>query len=178
MRETLGAALRFSGYSLNTTKQEEIDKAVDVIQKWKANTLKAFDSDGVGKNFAAKNYWLVFNYPENTMSELDESVRDQVGFFLPREGGPKYLDSFVILKTAKNKDNAYKFINFILQPEVLAAISDAYGYPGISAKANALRKTKPLYTLEDLKTRDLKLDVGPALDIYTKAWQEKIKIGQ
>ncbi len=178
MRETMGAALVRSGYSLNTTNPAEIDKAVEVIQKWKTYTLKAFDADGVGKNFASKNYWLVFNYPENTMSELDEGVRDQVGFFLPKEGGPKFLDSMVILKNAKNKENAYKFINFILEPQTLADIADFYGYPGISAKANALRKTKPLYTMEDLKNRDLKLNVGAALDLYTKAWQEKIKIGQ
>lgn len=178
MRETMGAALRFKGYSLNTDKQSEIDDAVKVVNAWKANALKAFDADGLGKNFASKNYWAVFAYPENTMSELDDAAKKDVGFFLPKEGGPKYLDSMVILKSAKNKENAYKFIDFILRPDVLAAIDDAYGYPGISSKANALRKTKPLYTLDQLKSRDLKLNVGAALDLYSKAWQEQIKIGQ
>ena len=40
MRETIGAALKSLNYSLNTERQEEINKAVEVVLKWRKNAPK------------------------------------------------------------------------------------------------------------------------------------------
>jgi spermidine/putrescine transport system substrate-binding protein len=178
MREVMGAALKFNGYSLNTTNEAELAKATETILAWKANALKPFDADSIGKNFASKDYWMVFVYPENILSELDEAQKANVGIIFPKEGGPKFLDSMVALKSGKNLENAYKFMDYILRAETLAAITDAYGYPGISTKANALRKNPPVYDAAQLATLDLKMNVGTAINTYSKLWEEKIKIGQ
>jgi spermidine/putrescine transport system substrate-binding protein len=178
MREVMGAALKANGYSLNTTNADELAKAAATVESWKANALKPFDADSIGKNFASKDYWLVFSYPENILTELDAAQRANVGIIFPKEGGPKFLDSMMIMKAGKNTENAYKFVNYILKPETLARICDEYGYPGISAAANAVRKNQPVYSNEMLKDRDLKMNVGTAIDAWNKIWEEKIKIGQ
>lgn len=39
---------------------------------------------------------------------------------IPEKGGTAYVDSFALLKTAPNKENAYKFLEYTLRPEVAA----------------------------------------------------------
>jgi len=177
MREVYGAALHNLGFSANTTDAGELDKATNLILKWKANILK-FETDQIPTLFTKKEVWAAFVYPENVLTALDDKDKPNVGFFFPQEAGIKYQDNMVILKGVKNLDNAYAFINFILRPDILARIDDAYGYPGISAKANALRKVAPFYSTDKLAKHEFRQPLGDKADLYNKPWQEKILIGQ
>lgn len=177
VREVFGPALASLGYSGNTLNKNEIDEATKVILQWKANALK-FDNEQMATLFASREIWVAMNYPENILSEVDPEIADQAGFFLPREGGIAYLDNMVVLKNAKNPENALKFINFILKPENLARICDEYGYPGISPQANKLRTSTPFYTSEDLSNREIKMPLYEKISLYTQPWEEVIKIGQ
>jgi len=177
VREVFGPALASLGYSGNTLNPDEIAKATDVILSWKANALK-FDNEQMATLFANKEIWVALNYPENILAEVDPEIAEQAGFFVPREGGIMYLDNMVILKNAKNVDNAHTFINFILRPENLARICDAFGYPGISAAANKLRSSTPFYTTESLTRHEIKMPLYENVTLYTQPWEEKIKIGQ
>ena len=90
-----------------------------------------------------------------------------------KEGGMIFIDAMTILKGAKNVENAYTFINFILKPENLAKIYDAYGYPGILyPKTNALRKVAPRYTAAELTKHEVRGDVGEKLSLYESAYEE------
>lgn len=177
VREVYGPALAYLGYSGNTLNPAEIDEATELILEWKANALK-FDNEQMPTLFASKEIALAMNYPENILAEVDPAIADQAGFFLPKEGGIAYLDNMVILKNAKNVDNAHTFINFILRAENLARICDEYGYPGISPQANALRTSVPFYTSDDLVNHEIKMPLYDNISLYTKPWEEKIKIGQ
>lgn len=177
VREVFGPALASLGYSGNTLNPEEIAQATDVILAWKANALK-FDNEQMASLFTNKEIWIALNYPENILSEVDPAIAEQAGFYLPREGGIAYLDSMVILKNAKNVENAHTFINFILRADNLARICDEFGYPGISPQANAVRQSEPFYTSEDLGNHEIKMPLYENVVLYTKPWEEKIKIGQ
>lgn len=176
-REVFGPALAALGFSGNSTNPGEIAQATDLILKWKANALK-FENEQMPTLFANQEIWVALNYPENILTEMDEDKLANVGFFLPKEGGIAFLDNMVILKNAKNVENAHAFINYILKPEILARIVDEFGYPGISAKANELRKVPARYTSSDLANREIKLPLYDKVELYTKAWEEKIKIGE
>ncbi|NCN05652.1 MAG: extracellular solute-binding protein [Spirochaetales bacterium] len=175
MREVLGAALKRLGYSLNTTDARQIEEARDLVNSWKSGIVK-FDNDIISSGFATKEFSMVFSYPENALAEVEETEIEKVGILFPEEGGGLYLDSMVILKDAKNIDLAYNFINFILRPEIYARIMDAFGYPGLVPAANAYRQSEPLYTAEDLPNHEFRLDVGPAIELYNRAWQE-VRVG-
>lgn len=177
MREVYGAALHNLGFSANTTDAGQLDKATSLILKWKANILK-FETDQIPTLFTKKEVWAAFVYPENVLTALDDKDKPNVGFFFPKEAGIKYQDNMVILKGAKNVANAYTFINYILRPDILARIDDAYGYPGISAKANALRKVAPFYSTDKLTKHEFREPLGDKADLYNKPWQEKVLIGQ
>jgi spermidine/putrescine transport system substrate-binding protein len=177
VREVYGPALAYLGYSGNTLNPDEIAQATDLILSWKANALK-FDNEQMATLFANREIWVALNYPENILTEIEPTLADQAGFFLPEEGGIAYLDNMVIMKNAKNVENAHAFINFVLRPENLARICDEFGYPGISPQANLLRTSVPYYTSEDLSRHEIKMPLYENVTLYTGPWEEKIKIGQ
>ncbi len=178
MREVFGDALKYLGYSVNTTSGEEIAKAKTLINdEWKPNLLK-FDAEAFAKNFAAGEVWVAQGYAESIYAELDQSRWGEVDFFIPKEGGPSYIDSMVILKNSKNKDMALKFIDFIHRPEIYAEFADFFGFPATAnVPARALKKGSMYYTAESLVPCELKKDVGADLEKYNAAWQE-IKVGK
>lgn len=178
MREVLGDALAFMGKSVNTVDQAEIDAAKKVVnEQWKPNLLK-FDAEAFAKNFASGEVWVAQGYAESIFAEVDKSKWGEVAFFIPKEGGPSYIDSMVILKNSKNKDMAAKFIDFIHRPEVYAEFADAFGFPATAnAAARPLKKGDMYYTAEALAPCELKKDVGADLEKYNTAWQE-IRVGK
>lgn len=89
-----------------------------------------------------------------------------------------YIDSMVLLKNSKNKDLAYKFMDFIHRPEVYAEFVDYFGFPATcNVPARALKKGNTWYSAESLATCELKKDVGADLEKYNKVWQE-IRVGK
>lgn len=170
MREVLGLALKAQGHSVNTTQKSELEAAQKLVLDWRQNIVR-FDSESFGKGFASGEFWVVHGYAENVFLELDKAKESEVDFFIPREGGPMYIDSMVILKGAKNTDLAYKFINYIHEPEVYAQIADFLRIPAINMAARHLLKNPPRYTPEDLSRCEIKEDVGTDLDKYNLIWE-------
>jgi spermidine/putrescine transport system substrate-binding protein len=176
-REILAAGLKFNGFSANSTSADEINKAKATVIGWKKNIVK-FDNDLIKSAFAKKEIWIALNYPENQFAELEDADKANVGLFFPKEGGFMFIDVMAILKNAKNVDNAYTFINFILKPENLAKIYDEFGYPGsLYPKTTALRQVAPRYDVAKLTASDVRGDVGESLKLYEAAYDE-IKVSK
>ena len=171
MREVMGLALKANGFSVNSVNPDELNKAKDLVMQWKANIMK-FDAESFGKGFASGEFWVVQGYEENIFSELEGAAKKDTDFFIPATGGPCYIDSMVILKDSKNKDLALKFINYVHEPAQYAKFVDKFGFPSINVPARKLRTGKPVYTEEDLKKCELKLDLGANLELYNKIWEE------
>lgn len=178
MREVMGDALAYLGYSVNSVNPAELEEAKKLInEQWKPNLVK-FDAEAFAKGFAAGEFWVVQGYAESVYEEITEDQRATTAFFIPKEGGPSYIDSMVLLKGGKNPDLAHKFIDFIHRPEIYAEFTDAFGFPATAnVPARALKKEKPYYTAEALEATELKEDVGANLDLYNKIWQE-IRVGE
>jgi spermidine/putrescine transport system substrate-binding protein len=173
MREVLGDALNSAGYSVNTVNDAELERAFTTVNDlWKPNLVK-FDAEGYAKSFAAGEFWVVQGYAESVYSEVPPEKRGMVGFFIPKSGGPMYIDSMCIPKGAKNVELAHKFINFILQPEIYAEFLDSFGFPStIHTEAGPLQKVTPNYKVEDLTNCELKEDLGENLEKYNQVWQK------
>lgn len=56
---------------------------------------------------------------------------------MPKEGAPIWFDMLAIPK-GRRLPNAYTFINYLLQPKVIAPISDFVGYPNPNKDATEL----------------------------------------
>ena len=175
MRETIGAALRYKGHSLNTTNEAELAEARDVVIKWKANIAK-FENEQYKTGIAAGEFLLVHGYSGDIgQVQLED---ENVGFFLPKEGFSLCCDEMVIPKDAPNKDLAYKFINFLHDGKVAAQnmVYTTYWCPNTAAVEFLPDEVKNNPTIfpkkEDLKRGEVIGYLGPALALYTRTWDE------
>ena len=181
MRETIGAALKSLDYSLNTVRQEEIDKAVAVVLKWRKNAPVLDNAQY--KDSVASGEWLVgHGYSSDAIQLMLKD--DNIGFALPKEGFTIAFDEMVIAADAPQPDLAHKFINFVYTPEVAKDNVEGVCAPMpvrgvieslepklrklVEVDANTFRRGEVLHNLED----------KPAVrDMYLKAW-ERIKAGK
>lgn len=174
MREVFGAALKYLGYSINSTNPEEIEKAKKLILKWKNNILK-FDATTYAQGIVNGEFAVVHGYPENVFQLIPEDQRENFEFFIPKEGSTLWIDNMVILKSAKNKELAYKFIDFILRPEIAAKISDFLMIPSPVTEASKYVTSQLIYQISDLQNCEIIDYLGEKIDLYNKAWEEIIK---
>jgi len=180
MREVMGGALSFLGYSVNTRDSAQIEEARElIVNSWKPNLVK-FDAEAFGKGYANGEFWVVHGFPENVYEEIidNHQLLEDTVFFIPKEGGPSYIDNMVILKGSKNIDLAHKFIDFIHRPEIYAKFVDEFGLPStVNIPAREVKSGFAFYSEEDLQVTELVEDLGGTLDVYSDAWYNSIRSG-
>ncbi len=175
MRETIGAALKLLGYSLNTRSEEELAKARDVVLGWKANLAK-FENEQYKSGIASGEFLLVHGYSGDILQVQAENP--DVAFAMPREGGTISCDDMVIPATAKAIDLAHAFINFLHDPKVAAENTeftqylcpnkDAYGL-----MSEAIKSNPAIFLSPELKAKcEVLDDLGADNAKWVKIWDE------
>ena len=181
MRETIGAALKSLGYSLNSEKKEEVDKAVELVLKWKKNIAK-FDNEQYKTAVAAGEWFVGHGYSSDVTQIMLED--DKVGFSLPKEGFTIAFDEMVIAADAPQKELAHKFIDFMYRPEMAKANMESVCAPmPVKAALEALKPELKALIVKDADTikrgevlRDFD-DKPEVRKMYIEAW-DKIKAGE
>ncbi len=135
-RETLGAALKYLGYSLNTTSESELEEAKQLIVD-AVSRIKAFDSDQYDELLASGETFVSHGYSGNMLYgiiELDNA--DDYTYFVPDEGGTIWTDNMAIPFDAPHPCTAHTFINFMLDAENGAALTNwnLYASPNAAAE--------------------------------------------
>lgn len=172
-RETLGAALISLGYDPNTTNQDELNKAVQRLNVWKQNIAK-FEVDAAKQSLASGEFKMIHTYSGDMLHVSAE--KPNVKFVIPQEGATITFDNFVIPTGCDNLDLAYKFIDFMYQPENAALNMNQIMYVMPNKTALPLVDKKllnnPAFSIpkEDLKRCKPIKDLGEANDMYTKEW--------
>jgi spermidine/putrescine-binding protein len=139
-RETMGAALKYLGYSLNTTDETQINEAADLIAATKEN-LAAFISAGFedllvqGETVVAQGWNGDFLGAYDAASTDDYDAYEDFGYAIPIEGGAAWVDTMAIPATAEHPCTALAFINFILDAENGATLTN-YNYYASPNKAS------------------------------------------
>ena len=113
-RETIGAALFFLGKSMNDTNDADLAKAKEVLLKWKKNLAK-FDNELYKVGIQSGEFLVVQGYSGDLFQVFAEAPN--LTYMCPKEGISMSCDDWVIPATAKNKELAYKFIDFICDPK-------------------------------------------------------------
>jgi spermidine/putrescine transport system substrate-binding protein len=131
-REVPGAALKYFGYSLNETNPEAMQKVQDLLIAQK-NLVAAYNSSDVNRKLASGEYVLAHAWSGQAMQARnglgDEFAgNDDIGFFIPKEGGMIWMDNLVVLKDSPNAYTAHVIINYLLRPDVAAKNTDYIGY--------------------------------------------------
>lgn len=173
IRETIGAALRFLGHSVNTLNPKEVNAAVDLLIDWKKNLAK-FESEQYKNGIANAEYLIVHGYNGDILQVMQE--KKDIAFEYPKEGVMLSMDLMVIPKDAPNRDLAHAFINFLLE-DAIAAENMAFTFflsPNSAAYAmlpENLRNNTSLFPPADvMKKVELIRDLGEQGLIYNKGW--------
>ena len=126
---------KYLGQSLNSDSPELIKQAEAVLAKQKPN-IKSFHEDNGQDLLLSGEVDLVMEYNGDIAQIMAED--DDIDFVVPKEGAMKQSDTLAIPKGAPHPENALKFINYILDAKVGAAISTTIQYPSPNAAAVAL----------------------------------------
>jgi len=174
-REVVGAALITNGYDVNDTSDQALAAALKTLEAWDAN-ITQFDSESYKNEVADGTTWLAQAYNGDALQQMSQN--EDLGFIFPQEGSSLWMDNMVILKSSKNKDLAYQFINFLLRPEVAQRNADYVQYPtpnaaafkllGEAEKGNTLIYPDPKYLQKCHMIRFLGDDVTRINDLFEK----------
>ena len=184
--EMIPAALHYLGLPSNSTKKEDLKAAEDLFLKIRPSITYFHSSKYMadianGDICVAVGYSGSFSQAANRAKEAKNGVI--VDMRLPKEGAPIWFDMLAIPKGAKNPEDAYTFINYLLQPQVIAPVSDFVGYPNPNKDATelvdpAIRNNPNLYPTDTAMSTLYTLQPLPrdAERARTRAWT-KIKSG-
>lgn len=142
-REALGAALKYLGYSLNSTSQEEVDEAAALIAETK-DDIATFSSSGYwdllieGTTSVAHGWNGDFFAAYDAASTDDYDAYEDFGFAVPNEGGVVWVDNMSIPVTAESPCTAHAFIDFLLDAENGATLTNYNYYASPNAAAEEL----------------------------------------
>ncbi|MCI0397365.1 MAG: spermidine/putrescine ABC transporter substrate-binding protein [Chloroflexi bacterium] len=174
-RPTLGIVLLYLGYSPNTTNPAEIVQARDFLVE-RREEIVAFAPD-TGQDLVVNGEAdLVMEWSGDIFQVMEEN--SDIRYAIPEEGSVIWTDAACIPITATHRDEAELFINYILEPEVGAALSNFIRYATPNQAAfpmiiEADRNNPALYPSEQVRERLFFLvDLGPDTELYEQAWQE------
>lgn len=169
-REVIGSQLRYRGHSLNSTNATELKQAkADSIAAKK--NLKAYISAPVKAQLISGDVWISQLWNGDTTQAKAE--QPNLGYVVPKEGCTIWGDSMCIPKSAPNKRAAHEWMNYILRPQVGAALSEATGYgtPNAAA-AKVMKNPVPYPTEEELKRLEYQVDLGKDTATWDQIWTE------
>jgi spermidine/putrescine transport system substrate-binding protein len=175
MRETIGAALKSLGYSLNSRDEKELEAARDVAIRWKRNLAK-FEAEQYKTGLASGEFLLVHGYSGDILQVQKESP--DIEFSIPAEGTSVSCDDLVILKNSTQVKLAHSFINFLHEPEVAAENTNFISYvcPNRTSYPKvdeALRNNPAIFLAPELRAKcEMVEDLGPDTAKYTKVWDQ------
>ena len=134
-RIIIGMALLANGFDMNSVDEDELEIAKNWLKELRKN-LKAFDSDSPKNFLITKEASIAVLW--NAEGALANMQNPNIKNIFPLEGFALSIDNFAIPKGAKNEDEIYEFIDYILRPEVMAKIVSSYPYKNLNKETDLL----------------------------------------
>lgn len=146
VRDAFAVALKLSGYSINSMDLDELTEAKELLIDQKP-LVQAYVVDQVRDKMINNEAAIGVIYSGEAIYTQIENPN--LEYVIPKEGSNVWIDSWVIPKSAKNKDNAEEFINFLCRPDIAKINFDYITYSTPNEEARNL--------IEDVKIRDSKI---------------------
>ena len=150
--EVLAVVLNYLGKDPRSAKPADLAAASDLLMKLRPY-IRKFQSQPV-TDLVNGNLCLSLGYSgDMTQAQRTSDTAGKNTTFqyrVPREGTTVWMDTMAIPVDAKRPEYAYAFINFVMRPQNMAAISNFTGYPTSNAKARpsvdvAMRNNPDIY---------------------------------
>lgn len=174
-RESMGAALKYLGYSLNSTNEAELEQARDLLIQQKS-MVYSYDSEQYEDLVSADETMLAHGWSGDFFMAAVEDER--IWYAIPREGGTIWVDNLCIPKTAPSQYTAEVFIDFLNRPENAAKVTNFTWYGSPNSAANEfidpeILEEPAIYPPPDVMEKlEWIEDVGDATPLYERFWTE------
>ncbi len=124
-QEMIALTMNYLGYNPNSYKTDHLKKSMELLIKTKKrkNCLGFKGGVGARNEVASATAYASICYNGDALRVIGENP-ENLGFSVPKEGTFMFLDCLAISKQAPNPEAAYKWLNWILEPEVGANISN------------------------------------------------------
>ncbi len=179
-RTMLSVALLLLGYDPNSQNPEEIQEAKNYLLEHSDN-VDAVASENGQDMLLRGDVDMVVEWSGDLLQIIEDCDCDDFVYVIPEEGTNIWVDNMAVPANAENPQLAMEFINYILDPQVGADLSNftAYGSPNQAAIDAGLIDEETLNnpgiypSAETLEKMYFLLDVGAEADqYYTEVWNE------
>jgi len=184
--ELLPIALHYLGLPHHSQDPKDYQKAKDLLMKVRPY-ISYFHSSKYTGDLANGDICVVVGFSGDVLqakNRADEAKNGvKVGYSIPKEGAPMWFDMVAMPADAPDEKAGYAYMNYLLQPEVMANISNHVQYANGNLKADslvdpAMKGNTMIYPSDEVMGKLYALEAMPAkIDrIRTRIWTS-IKAG-
>lgn len=179
VRDAFGITLKMLGHSLNSTNMNELYEARNKLQQQlRSGNVQAYVVDQVRDKMLDNTAALGVIYSGEASYTISEN--EDLAYVVPDEGSNVWIDSWVIPKTSKNKENAELFLNFLCRPDIACKNFEyiCYSTPNTEVydllEDEELKNDEVLFPDEEILERCEPFQyLGEEMDqIYYELWKE------
>lgn len=174
-RDTMGAALKKLGYSLNSTNKKEIEESKELLIKQREMVHPIYGVDNGTTMIPAGESDINMIWSGEGLNLQEENPN--LVYVVPKEGANFWIDSLCIPKNAENVEGAEKFINFVSDKESALRIADEIGYTTPNKEARLeqpeeVRNNPNAYMPKEIMDRcEIYVDFPSDIKrVYDEAW--------
>ena len=169
-RDSIGAALKMLGFSMNSSDDAELAQAKSKLQTARSVASSFNESEVIRDQMVAGEGVLGVVYSGDAKTAIDRNP--DLAYVIPKEGANKWVDGFVVMKNTQHLEAAQQFINFMCRPNIAVRNMTKIGYTspikGAWAEFGGNRIMFP--TAEELDRCEAFLYDAQATKKYNQLW--------
>jgi putrescine transport system substrate-binding protein len=170
------------GKDANSQKPEDLAAATDALMRLRP-FIRYVDTQRMISDLANGEVCLAVGYSGDILQAASRAEENKTGqkiaYSIPKEGTIMWFDSYAIPKDAPHPGNAHLFINYMLRPEVIAAVTNLVHYPNGNLAARqfvdkGVLEDPTVYPPPDVMAKlvpDL-ADTEESTRLMTRGWQK------
>jgi len=165
--EIIPAAMKYLGLDPRSTKKADFEKGAALLMKIRPY-VRYFNSSQYISDLANGDVCVSVGWSGDVFQSRDRATEAkngvEIGYSIPKQGALQWFDTLAIPADSKHKDAAHTFINFIMDAQITADITNFVWY------ANGNKASLPMVEQE------IKDDAGifPTPEVKNKLWGSKV----
>lgn len=186
--EVYASVLHYLGKDPNSTDPKDYTGAANDLLLKLRPSIRYFHSSQYINDLANGDICVAIGWSGDILQAANRAKEAKNGvniaYTIPKEGAMVYFDMFAMTADAKNKDEAYQFLNYLMRPDVVANISNHVYYANANKESQPLlnaeiRDNPGIYPPADVRAKLFTQGVqSPKVDrVITRAWT-KVKTGK
>ena len=177
MRDTIGLALKYLGYSMNTRDEAELNAAKELLVEQKQKGIQAgYLLDEIKDKMIGGEAAIGVVYSGDAQYAIDGNPA--LKYVIPEEGSNIWVDGMCVPKDSKHLAEAQKFIDFMCREDVAKMNFDYIRYcspiqsvaDNLSPEEAAMPALNP--SAEVAANCEYFNDVEDAMSLYEGVWME------